>query len=131
MVGVAYLDDSDRNASTGRGISVPVIAAQYPSSEVLYAQRPDGGGRFRQRTFGKSVTHARTLADNGVASYLLSACAGHSLDCFRAGGTCSPLAPLLHKSQRARETGDALDADLHAQALADNAQPVSVFLLGQ
>ena len=41
MVGVAYLDDSDNTHRQGRYFEVPVIAAQYPSSEVLYAQRPD------------------------------------------------------------------------------------------
>ncbi|NNA42615.1 ABC transporter substrate-binding protein [Pseudomonas lactis] len=132
MVGVAYLDDSDNTHRQGRYFEVPVIAAQYPSSEVLYAQRPDLVVGGFASAFGKGVSSRTGLAENGVASYLLeSACAGHNLDYFaHIRQDLLTLGALLHKSQRAQALSDALDADLQrAQAVADNAQPVSVFYL--
>lgn len=132
LVGVAYLDDDGMAHRQGRYFEVPVIAAKYPSSEVLYAQRPDLVVGGFASAFGNGVTSRTGLADNGVASYLLeSACAGHTLDYFgHIRRDLFTLGALLHKPQRAQALSDALDADLlRAQALAGNSKPVSVFYL--
>lgn len=132
LVGVAYLDDDGMPHRQGRYFEVPVIAAKYPSSEVLYAQRPDLVVGGFASAFGNGVTSRTGLADNGVASYLLeSACSGHTLDYFgHIRQDLRSLGALLHKTQRAQALSDALDADLRqAQAMASDASPVSVFYL--
>ena len=132
LVGVAYLDDDGMAHRRGKYFEVPVIAAKYPSSEVLYAQRPDLVVGGFASAFGNGVTSRTGLADNGVASYLLeSACAGHTLDYFgHIRRDLFTLGTLLHKPQRAQALSDALDADLlRAQALVGNTKPLSVFYL--
>lgn len=132
LVGVAYLDDEGKAHRQGRYFKVPVIAAKYPSSEVLYAQRPDLVVGGFATAFGNGVTSRTGLADNGVASYLLeSACAGHTLDYFaHIRQDLLTLGALLHKSQRAQALSDALDADLlQARNVVGDTKPVSVFYL--
>jgi iron complex transport system substrate-binding protein len=83
LVGVAYLDDTDAGQRQAEYFGVPVIARQYPASEVLYAQQPDLVIGGFATAFGDGVTSRSGLARNGVGSYLLeSACNGHSLDYF-------------------------------------------------
>ena len=132
LVGVAYLDDNGIAHRHGEYFDVPVIAAKYPSSEVLYAQHPDLVVGGFASAFGNGVTSRTGLANNGVASYLLeSACAGHSLDYFgHIRQDLFTLGALLHKTQRAQMLSDALDADLaRAHALIGDARPLSVFYL--
>lgn len=132
LVGVAYLDDNGITHRHGEYFDVPVIAAKYPSSEVLYAQRPDLVVGGFASAFGNGVTSRTGLANNGVASYLLeSACAGHSLDYFgHIRQDLFTLGALLHKTRRAQMLSDALDADLaNAHALIGDARPLSVFYL--
>ena len=130
LAGVAYLDDT--GASQSEYFGVPVIAPRYPSSEVLYAQKPDLVIGGFASAFGNGVTSRSGLGRNGVASYLLeSACNGHSLDYFEhIRNDLSTLGALLHKQLRARELRDALDADLdRARVLAGAGKPLSVFYL--
>ena len=132
LAGVAYLDDNGITHRHGEYFDVPVIAAKYPSSEVLYAQRPDLVVGGFASAFGDGVTSRTGLANNGVASYLLeSACAGHSLDYFgHIRQDLFTLGALLHKTQRAQMLSDALDADLaRAHGLMGDARPLSVFYL--
>ncbi|WP_085703761.1 ABC transporter substrate-binding protein [Pseudomonas sp. B15(2017)] len=130
LAGVAYLDDT--GAPQSEYFGVPVIAPRYPSSEVLYAQKPDLVIGGFASAFGNGVTSRSGLWRNGVASYLLeSACNGHSLDYFEhIRNDLSTLGALLHKQSRARELSDKLDADLNrARALAGSDKPLSVFYL--
>lgn len=130
LAGVAYLDDT--GASQSEYFGVPVIAPRYPSSEVLYAQKPDLVIGGFASAFGHGVTSRSGLGRNGVASYLLeSACNGHSLDYFEhIRNDLSTLGALLHKQLRAREMSNALDADLNrARSLAGAGKPLSVFYL--
>ncbi|MGY2266668.1 ABC transporter substrate-binding protein [Pseudomonas sp. SDO5561_S422] len=132
LVGVAYLDDNGVAHPHGEYFGVPVIAPKYPSSEVLYAQKPDLVVGGFASAFGTGVTSRTGLAGNGVASYLLeSACDGHSLDYFgHIRNDLFTLGALVHKQQRARALSDAMDADLaSAQALAGEGKPLSVFYL--
>ncbi|MDQ0667447.1 ABC transporter substrate-binding protein [Pseudomonas sp. W2I6] len=132
LVGVAYLDDNGVAHPHGQYFGVPVIAPKYPSSEVLYAQKPDLVVGGFATAFGAGVTSRTGLADNGVGSYLLeSACDGHSLDYFgHIRNDLFTLGALVHKQQRARALSDAMDADLaSAQALAGEGKPLSVFYL--
>ncbi|WP_248741415.1 MULTISPECIES: ABC transporter substrate-binding protein [unclassified Pseudomonas] len=131
LAGVAYLDDT--GAPQTEYFGVPVISHRYPSSEVLYAQKPDLVVGGFATAFGNGVTSRSGLGRNGVASYLLeSACNGHSLDYFEhIRRDLLTLGALLHKQQRARELSDAMDADL-AQAKASTrsgSKPPSVFYL--
>ncbi|NWB52278.1 ABC transporter substrate-binding protein [Pseudomonas sp. F8002] len=132
LVGVAYLDDNGVAHRHGEYFGVPVIASKYPSSEVLYAQKPDLVVGGFATAFGTGVTSRTGLAGNGVGSYLLeSACDGHSLDYFgHIRNDLFTLAALVHKQPRARALSDAMDADLaSAQALAGEGKPLSVFYL--
>ncbi len=132
LVGVAYLDDNGVAHPHGEYFGVPVIAPKYPSSEVLYAQKPDLVVGGFASAFGTGVTSRTGLAGNGVASYLLeSACDGHSLDYFgHIRNDLFTLGALVHKRPRARALSDAMDADLaSAQALAGEGKPLSVFYL--
>jgi iron complex transport system substrate-binding protein len=132
LVGVAYLDDNGAAHPRGEYFDVPVIAPKYPSSEVLYAQKPDLVVGGFATAFGTGVTSRTGLAGNGVASYLLeSACDGHSLDYFgHIRNDLFTLGALVHKQHRARELSDAMDADLaRAQALIGAGKPLSVFYL--
>ncbi|AMW84290.1 ABC transporter (iron.B12.siderophore.hemin), periplasmic substrate-binding component [Pseudomonas yamanorum] len=132
LVGVAYLDDNGVAHRHGEYFGVPVIAPKYPSSEVLYAQKPDLVVGGFATAFGAGVTSRTGLAGNGVGSYLLeSACDGHSLDYFgHIRNDLFTLGALVHKQQRARALSDAMDADLaSAQALAGEGKPLSVFYL--
>ncbi|WP_330565968.1 ABC transporter substrate-binding protein [Pseudomonas yamanorum] len=132
LVGVAYLDDNGVAHRHGEYFGVPVIAPKYPSSEVLYAQKPDLVVGGFATAFGTGVTSRTGLAGNGVGSYLLeSACDGHSLDYFgHIRNDLFTLGALVHKQQRARALSDAMDADLaSAQALAGEGKPLSVFYL--
>lgn len=132
LAGVAYLDDTDAGTRQAEYFGVPVIAPRYPSSEVLYAQKPDLVVGGFASAFGNGVTSRSGLAGNGVASYLLeSACNGHSLDYFEhIRNDLSTLGALLHKQTRARELSDAMDAELSsAKAFAGLGKPLSVFYL--
>jgi iron complex transport system substrate-binding protein len=132
LVGVAYLDDTTAGQRPSEYFGVPVIARQYPSSEVLYAQKPDLVIGGFATAFGTGVTSRSGLARNGVGSYLLeSACNGHSLDYFAlVRKDLLTLGQLLHKQSQARQLSEAMDADLaSARALAGAGKPLSVFYL--
>lgn len=132
LVGVAYLDDTEAGQRPSEYFGVPVIARQYPASEVLYAQKPDLVIGGFATALGDGVTSRSGLARNGVGSYLLeSACNGHSLDYFaHVRNDLLTLGKLLHKQPQARQLIEALDADLaRAQALAAPGKPLSVFYL--
>jgi iron complex transport system substrate-binding protein len=132
LVGVAYLDDTEAGQRPSAYFGVPVIARQYPASEVLYAQEPDLVIGGFASAFGDGVTSRSGLARNGVGSYLLeSACNGHSLDYFgHVRNDLLTLGKLLHKQPQARQLSEAMDADLaRARALAKPGKPLSVFYL--
>ncbi|WP_456021714.1 ABC transporter substrate-binding protein [Pseudomonas protegens] len=132
LVGVAYLDDTDAGQRRSEYFRVPVIARQYPASEVLYATRPDLVIGGFATAFADGVTSRSGLARNGVGSYLLeSACNGHSLDYFaHVRNDLLTLGKLLHKQPQARQLSEAMDADLaSARALAGTGKPLSVFYL--
>jgi iron complex transport system substrate-binding protein len=132
LVGVAYLDDTHAGQRPSEYFGVPVIARQYPASEVLYAQKPDLVIGGFATAFGDGVTSRSGLARNGVGSYLLeSACNGHSLDYFaHVRNDLLTLGKLLHKQSQARQLSEAMDADLaSARALAGTGEPLSVFYL--
>lgn len=132
LIGVAYLDDSGAAHSQGRYAGVPVIARQYPSSEVLYAQKPDLVVGGFATAFGSGITSRTGLANNGIASYLLeSACSGHSLDYFdHVRHDLLTLGALVGKQQRARDLIDAMDAELaQVRTLTAEQKPLSVFYL--
>lgn len=132
LIGVAYLDDNGAAHRQGRYSGVPVIARQYPSSEVLYAQKPDLVVGGFATAFGSGITSRTGLANNGVASYLLeSACAGHSLDFFgHVRHDLLTLGALVGKQQRARHLVDAMEADLaRIRTLTAEYTPLSVFYL--
>lgn len=104
LVGVAYLDDNAAGQRPSEYFGVPVIARQYPASEVLYAAKPDLVIGGFASAFGDGVTSRLGLARNGVGSYLLeSACNGHSLDYFaHVRNDLLTLGKLLHQQQKAR-----------------------------
>ncbi|QAX85405.1 iron ABC transporter substrate-binding protein [Pseudomonas sp. DTU12.3] len=132
LVGVAYLDDTGSAQRQSEYVGVPVIARQYPSSEVLYAQKPDLVIGGFATAFGNGVTSRSGLASNGVGSYLLeSACNGHSLDYFgHVRNDLLTLGTVLQKQQKARALIDAMDTDLaSAKALIGKGKPLSVFYL--
>ncbi|MCL9799931.1 ABC transporter substrate-binding protein [Pseudomonas sp. rhizo66] len=132
LVGVAYLDDTAAAQQPSEYFGVPVIARQYPASEVLYAQKPDLVIGGFATAFGDGVTSRSGLARNGIASYLLeSACNGHSLDYFaQVRSDLLTLGKLLHKQPQAQQLSEAMDADLaSARALGATGQPLSVFYL--
>lgn len=132
LVGVAYLDDTHAGDGNAEYFGVPVIARRYPSSEVLYAQKPDLVVGGFATAFGDGVTSRSGLARNGVGSYLLeAACAGHSLDYFEhVRHDLHTLGTLLHKPQKAQQLSAAMDADLaRASALIGAEKPLSVFYL--
>ncbi|NIF19932.1 ABC transporter substrate-binding protein [Pantoea sp. Cy-639] len=134
LVGVAYLDDNGSAWRQGRYAGVPVIARQYPASEVLYAQRPDLVVGGFATAFGSGITSRSALADQGVASYLLeSGCNGHSLDFFaHVRHDLTTLGAIMGRQARASELIAALDADLaraRALELERPGKPLSVFYL--
>lgn len=132
LVGVAYLDDSHAEDRKAEYLGVPVIAPRYPSSEVLYAQKPDLVVGGFATAFGDGVTSRAGLARNGVASYLLeSACVNHSLDYFgHVRQDLKTLGALLHQQHKALQLSTAMDADLaRARALIDGEKKLSVFYL--
>jgi iron complex transport system substrate-binding protein len=132
LVGVAYLDDTAAGQRPSAYFGVPVIARQYPASEVLYAQKPDLEIGGFATAFGDGVASRSGLARNGVGSYLLeSACNGHSLDYFaHVRNDLLTLGRLLHKQPQARQLSEAMDADLaSARALAGTGKSLSVFYL--
>jgi iron complex transport system substrate-binding protein len=132
LVGVAYLDDTAAGQRPSAYFGVPVIARQYPASEVLYAQKPDLVIGGFATAFGDGVASRSGLARNGVGSYLLeSACNGHSLDYFaHVRNDLLTLGRLLHKQPQARQLSEAMDADLaSARALAGTGKSLSVFYL--
>ncbi|PRB48691.1 iron ABC transporter substrate-binding protein [Pseudomonas sp. MYb2] len=132
LVGVAYLDDTDAGQLPSEYFGVPVIARQYPASEVLYAQRPDLVIGGFATAFGDGVTSRSGLARNGVGSYLLeSACNGHSLDYFaHVRNDLLTLGKLLHRQQKAQALIESMAADLaSARTLTGTGKPLSVFYL--
>ncbi len=132
LVGVAYLDDTGSAQRQSEYVGVPVIARQYPSSEVLYAQKPDLVIGGFATAFGNGVTSRSGLASNGVGSYLLeSACNGHSLDYFgHVRNDLLTLGTVLQKQQKAQALIDAMDTDLaSAKAIIGKGKPLSVFYL--
>lgn len=132
LVGVAYLDDTDAGQRPTAYFGVPVIARQYPSSEVLYAKQPDLVIGGFATAFGDGVTSRSALARNGIGSYLLeSACNGHSLDYFgHVRNDLLNLGALLHKQPEAKALLAAMEADLaNARAVAGTQKPLSVFYL--
>lgn len=132
LVGVAYLDDNGAAYRQGNYRGVPVIAERYPSSEVLYAHKPDLVVGGFASAFGHGVNSRAGLAGNGIASYLLeSACAGHAQDFFGyIRHDLLTLGELLGQQQRARALSESLEADrASAQALIGDGQPLSVFYL--
>lgn len=132
MVGVAYLDDTGTGTHQNAYSGVPVIAPRYPSSEVLYAQKPDLVVGGFASAFGQGVTSRSALAGNGIGSYLLeSACDGHSLDYFEhIRNDLLTLGSLLHKLPRAQQLIQAMDADLSsAKAMIAPGKQPSVFYL--
>ncbi|SMQ23177.1 iron complex transport system substrate-binding protein [Pseudomonas helmanticensis] len=132
LVGVAYLDDTGSAQRQSEYVGVPVIARQYPSSEVLYAQNPDLVIGGFATAFGNGVTSRSGLASNGVGSYLLeSACNGHSLDYFgHVRNDLLTLGTVLQKQQKAQALIDAMDTDLaSAKAMIGQGKPLSVFYL--
>jgi iron complex transport system substrate-binding protein len=132
LVGVAYLDDTAAGQRPSEYFGVPVIARQYPSSEVLYAAKPDLVIGGFATAFGDGVTSRSGLARNGVGSYLLeSACNGHSLDYFaHVRNDLLTLGKLLHQQQKAQALIDSMEKDIaSAKALAGAGKPLSVFYL--
>jgi len=132
LVGVAYLDDTGAGQRQAEYFGVPVIARQYPASEVLYAQKPDLVIGGFATAFGDGVTSRSGLARNGVGSYLLeSACNGHSLDYFaHVRNDLLTLGKLLHQQQKTQALIDSMEKDIaSARALAGTAKPLSVFYL--
>ncbi|MFJ5238128.1 ABC transporter substrate-binding protein [Pseudomonas neuropathica] len=132
LVGVAYLDDTAAGQWPSEYFGVPVIARQYPASEVLYALKPDLVIGGFATAFGDGVTSRSGLARNGVGSYLLeSACNGHSLDYFaHVRNDLLTLGKLLHRQPQAQQLSAAMEADLaSARALASAGKPLSVFYL--
>ncbi|UXZ43491.1 ABC transporter substrate-binding protein [Pseudomonas soli] len=132
MVGVAYLDDNGAAYKQGRYQGVPVIAREYPASEVLYAQRPDLVVGGFATAFGDGITSRSRLAGNGIVTYLLeSACNGHSLDYYgHVRRDLTVLGELLGRQARAQALIEAMETDLaQARAIAPSGNPLSVFYL--
>ena len=132
LVGVAYLDDNGAGWRQGQYAGVPVIAREYPASEVLYAQRPDLVVGGFASAFGAGITSRSALGANGIASYLLeSACDGHSLDYFgHVRHDLATLGALLGRQRKAGELITSMDRDLaRARALGSASKPLSVFYL--
>ncbi|PYC32250.1 iron ABC transporter substrate-binding protein [Pseudomonas soli] len=132
MVGVAYLDDNGAAYKQGRYQGVPVIAREYPASEVLYAQRPDLVVGGFATAFGDGITSRSRLAGNGIVTYLLeSACNGHSLDYYgHVRRDLTVLGELLGRQARAQALIEAMETDLtQARTIAPSGKPLSVFYL--
>jgi iron complex transport system substrate-binding protein len=132
LVGVAYLDDTEAGQRPSAYFGVPVIARQYPASEVLYAAKPDLVIGGFATAIGDGVTSRSGLARNGVGSYLLeSACNGHSLDYFaHVRNDLLTLGKLLYQQQKAQALIDSMEKDIaSARVLAGADKPLSVFYL--
>ncbi|WAB90120.1 ABC transporter substrate-binding protein [Pseudomonas citronellolis] len=131
LAGVAYLDDPGPQLQGDRYRGVPVVSARYPSTELLYALRPDlvVGGFATAFDPGRGRAE---LAAAGIASYLLeAACAQRTGDGFgNVRDDLRTLGRLLGAEPRAQALIDAQQADLRAAAArADGRAPLRVFYL--
>ena len=129
LAGVAYLDDPGPQLQGDRYRGVPVVSARYPSTELLYALRPDlvVGGFATAFDPGRGRAE---LAAAGIASYLLeAACAQRTGDGFgNVRDDLRTLGRLLGVEARAQALIDAQQADLRAAAArADGRAPLRVF----
>jgi iron complex transport system substrate-binding protein len=78
LVGTAYLDDAVLPGLAAAYVTIPVLAAKYPSREVLLSARPDFVYAAYTSAFDDEAAGARDrLARVGARSYLSpSACGG-------------------------------------------------------
>ena len=71
MIGTAYLDDAVAPALAAAYASVPVLATEYPSREVLLARQPDLVYASYSSAFDAEAAGSRaSLASLGIRSYL-------------------------------------------------------------
>ena len=71
MVGTAYLDDTILPEYEDAYNSIPVLAAEYPSKEVLLGAEPDFGYGSYSSAFGEEAAGPRQdLLDLGITSYV-------------------------------------------------------------
>lgn len=81
MIGTAYLDDSVLPAYAAAYATVPVLAEEYPSREVLLGEEPDFVYGSYASAFNDEAAGSRESLDElGIASYVSgAACADRSL----------------------------------------------------
>ncbi len=71
MIGTAYIDDTVATAFADAYASVPVLAAEYPSREVLLAEQPDFVYASYASAFEPEAAGTRaSLGSLGIGSYL-------------------------------------------------------------
>ncbi|TRX76796.1 ABC transporter substrate-binding protein [Pseudomonas mangiferae] len=85
LLGVAYIDDDPQALASRRYHGVPLVAARYPTAEALYALQPDLVVGGFASAFGQGLLARRTLAEQGIGSYLLDAACARRADQYFTG----------------------------------------------
>ncbi|EGM7047528.1 ABC transporter substrate-binding protein [Salmonella enterica] len=73
LVGVSYIDDDPKVARDGEYRGIPILARRYPAVELLYRDGVDFVVAGFPSAFAALHGDRKTLGDNMVGSYLLSA----------------------------------------------------------
>lgn len=136
MVGTAFMDDEILPSLAEAYNSVPVLAEEYPSQEILFASEPDFVYGVYNSAFGDEAAGSREeLLDIEITSYLSAvACADESLRPETATietvyAEIRDIAAIFEVSERA----EALIAEMQArletvtETINDEAEPVKIF----
>jgi iron complex transport system substrate-binding protein len=126
MIGTAYIDDAVAPAFATAYAAVPVLAAEYPSREVLLAQQPDFVYGSYSSAFEPEAAGTRaSLAGLGIGSYLSPfGCSDTSLRPARVslGGVFAEVAD-IGRVFGVGDRADALIAEQRAALAAVTADP--------
>jgi iron complex transport system substrate-binding protein len=136
MVGTAYLDDEVLPDYQRAYASIPVLAAEYPSQEVLLAAEPDFVyGAYRSAFAEEAAGGRETLLDLGIRSYLSAISCEEEAE-RPAKMTFATVYAEMRDIGRifgVEERAEALTADMQATlnnvlaTIGDNAEPVTIF----
>ncbi|NJO82196.1 MAG: ABC transporter substrate-binding protein [Blastochloris sp.] len=136
LVGTAYLDDIILPEFEEAYNSVPVLAVEYPSQEVLFGAEPDFVYGSYSSAFGDEAAGSReSLLELGIGSYVSPvACEDRSLrpenltidDVF---GEIRDIGRIFGVEDRAEALIAEQQAELDAisEALPDTDEPITVF----
>lgn len=136
MVGTAYMDDQILPSLAEAYNSVPVLAEEYPSQEILFASEPDFVYGAYRSAFGDEAAGPREeLLDLGINSYLsVVSCEDDALRPKTATmETVYNEIQDIATSFGVPERGEALVADMRTRmeavtaAIGDEARPIKIF----